>query len=176
MTHYWSLIDSPFQKFAAWVDEEGRLLRFFLSATGAARVDPQAQNNARKLAEVQRQVTQYALGKRRDFDLELAADGPDFHKTVWKALRDIPFGQTTSYGALAKTIGAPGAARAVGAANGANPIGLIVPCHRVIGADGSLTGYAGGLPLKRKLLEHEARVAGTRLDLFGCALFLPRVA
>ena len=176
MTHYWSLIDSPFQKFAAWVDEEGRLLRFFLSATCAARVDPQAQNNARKLAEVQRQVTQYALGKRRDFDIELAADGPDFHQTVWKALRDIPFGQTTSYGALAKTIGAPGAARAVGAANGANPIGLIVPCHRVIGADGSLTGYAGGLPLKRKLLEHEARVAGTRLDLFGCALFLPRGA
>jgi len=80
---------------------------------------------------------------------------------------DIPFGTTTSYGAIAKKVGSPNAARAVGAANGANPIALIVPCHRVIGADGSLTGYGGGLPLKRKLLEHEARVCGTRLDLFG---------
>ena len=92
-------------------------------------------------------------------------EGPEFDKKVWKALLDIPFGTTTSYGAVAKRIGHPTAARAVGAANGANPIALIVPCHRVIGADGSLTGYGGGLPLKRKLLEHEARVCGTRLDL-----------
>ena len=167
MKRYWSLIDSPFQKFAAWVDEEGRLLRFNLRATGAARVDPEAENNSRKLADVQRQVTQYADGKRRDFEFELAAEGPEFDKKVWKALMDIPFGTTTSYGAVARRIGSPTAARAVGKANGANPIALIVPCHRVIGADGSLTGYAGGLPLKRKLLEHEARVAGTRLDLFS---------
>ena len=164
---YWSLIDSPFQKFAAWVDEEGRLLRFNLRAAGAAKVDPEAENNSRKLADVQRQVTQYANGKRRDFDFELAAEGPDFDRRVWKALLDIPFGTTTSYGVVAKRIGYPTAARAVGKANGANPIALIVPCHRVIGADGSLTGYGGGLPLKRKLLEHEARVAGTRFDLFG---------
>ena len=91
-------------------------------------------------------------------------EGPDFNKLVWKALLDIPFGTTTSYGAIARKIGHPNAARAVGAANGANPIALIVPCHRVIGSDGSLTGYGGGLPLKRKLLEHEARVAGTRFD------------
>jgi methylated-DNA-[protein]-cysteine S-methyltransferase len=167
MKRYWAPIQSPFQTFAAWVDEEGRLLRFHLSPKGAARVDPEAKENARRLAPVQKQVNEYARGTRRDFDFELAAQGPDFHQTVWKALRDIPFGQTTSYGALARTIGAPGAARAVGAANGANPIALIVPCHRVIGADGSLTGYAGGLPLKRKLLEHEARVAGARFDLFS---------
>jgi len=167
MKRYWSLIDSPFQKFAAWVDEEGRLLRFNLRATGAARVDPEAENNSRKLADVQRQVTQYADGKRRDFEFELAAEGPEFDKKVWKALMDIPFGTTTSYGAVARRIGSPTAARAVGKANGANPIALIVPCHRVIGADGSLTGYGGGLPLKRKLLEHEARVSGTKLDLFG---------
>ena len=80
---------------------------------------------------------------------------------------DIPFGTTTSYGAVARRIGSPTAARAVGKANGANPIALIVPCHRVIGADGSLTGYGGGLPLKRKLLEQDARVSGTKLDLFG---------
>ena len=167
MKKYWSLIDSPFQKFAAWVDEEGRLLRFNLRATGAARVDPEAENNSRKLADVQRQVTQYANGKRRDFEFEMAAEGPEFDKRVWKALMDIPFGTTTSYGVVAKRIGSPTAARAVGKANGANPIALIVPCHRVIGADGSLTGYGGGLPLKRKLLEHEARVSGTKLDLFG---------
>ncbi|MEO8301293.1 MAG: methylated-DNA--[protein]-cysteine S-methyltransferase [Rhizomicrobium sp.] len=164
---YWGLIDSPFQKFAAWVDEEGRLLRFNLRAAGAAKLDPEAENNSRRLADVQRQVTQYANGKRRDFDFELAAEGPDFDKKVWKALLGIPFGTTTSYGAIAKKVGSPNAARAVGAANGANPIALIVPCHRVIGADGSLTGYGGGLPLKRKLLEHEARVAGTRFDLFS---------
>ena len=164
---YWSLIESPFQKFAAWVDEEGRLLRFNLRAAGAAKVDPEAENNSRKLAEVQRQVKQYAQGTRRDFEFELAAEGPEFDKKVWKALMDIPFGTTTSYGVVAKRIGYPTAARAVGKANGANPIALIVPCHRVIGADGSLTGYGGGLPLKRKLLEHEARVCGTKLDLFG---------
>ena len=164
---YWSLIDSPFQKFAAWVDEEGRLLRFNLRPTGAAKVDPEAENNSRKLADVQRQVNQYAQGTRRDFEFELLAEGPEFDKKVWKALLDIPFGTTTSYGVVARRIGSPSAARAVGKANGANPIALIVPCHRVIGADGSLTGYGGGLPLKRKLLEHEARVSGTRLDLFG---------
>ena len=167
MKKYWSLIESPFQKFAAWVDEEGRLLRFHLRPAGAAKVDPEAENNSRKLAEVQRQVKQYAQGTRRDFEFELAAEGPEFDKKVWKALMDIPFGTTTSYGVVAKRIGYPTAARAVGKANGANPIALIVPCHRVIGADGSLTGYGGGLPLKRKLLEHEARVCGTKLDLFG---------
>lgn len=169
---YWSPIESPFQTFAAWVDEDGRLLRFNLSVKGAAKIDPAAQKNPGKLAHVQRQISEYAAGKRRAFDLDLAMDGPDsgapsFEQKVWKALLDIPFGTTTSYGAVARTIGHPMAARAVGAANGANPIALVVPCHRVIGANGRLTGYGGGLPLKRKLLEHEARVCGVRLDLFG---------
>ena len=167
MTVYWSLIETPFQMMAAWVDEEGRVLRFALRADGAARIDPDARNNSRKLAEVQRQVTEYAEGKRRDFELELAPVGPDFEQKVWKELQGIPFGTTTSYGAIAKAIGQPGAARAVGAANNANPIALIIPCHRVNGADGQLVGYGGGLALKRKLLEHEARVCGTRYDLFG---------
>lgn len=163
---YWSVIASPFQTFAAWVDGEGRLLRFNLRAQGAAKLDPDAENNPRKLADVQKQVDEYAKGRRRSFDLVLKAEGTQFDKRVWTALLDIPFGTTTSYGEIAKRIGSPGAARAVGAANGANPIALIVPCHRVIGADGSLTGYGGGLPLKRKLLAHEARVCGRRLDLF----------
>jgi methylated-DNA-[protein]-cysteine S-methyltransferase len=167
VTRYWSLINTPFQMMAAWVDGEGRVLRFRLRADGAAHVDGESQNNSAKLAHVQRQVTEYGEGKRRDFDLELAPQGPEFEMSVWQALRDIPFGTTTSYGAVAKAIGQPGAARAVGAANNANPIALIIPCHRVIGADGQLVGYGGGLPLKRKLLEHEARVSGTRYDLFG---------
>jgi methylated-DNA-[protein]-cysteine S-methyltransferase len=96
--------------------------------------------------------------------LKVAFAGSPFQKKVWNALRKIPGGTTTSYGALAKKIGAPSAVRAVGLANGQNPVGLIVPCHRVIGSDGSLTGYGGGLPRKRWLLEHEARYAGT--DLF----------
>lgn len=165
--HYWSVISSPFQTFAAWVDDEGRVLRFNLRATGASKLVPEAENNSKKLAQVQHQVDEYSQGKRREFDLELMADGSEFDKRVWAALMEIPFGTTTSYGAVAIRIGAPNAARAVGAANGANPIALIVPCHRVIGANGSLTGYGGGLPLKRKLLEHEARVCGRRLDLFG---------
>jgi methylated-DNA-[protein]-cysteine S-methyltransferase len=164
---YWDVIESPFADFAAWVDEKGRLLRFNLRATGAAKVDPEAERDAKALADVRRQVAEYVDGKRRDFDFELAAQGPDFDRLVWKALMDIPFGTTTSYGAVARTIGHPKSARAVGAANGANPIALIVPCHRVIGSDGSLTGYGGGLPLKRKLLEHEARVAGVPFDLFS---------
>jgi methylated-DNA-[protein]-cysteine S-methyltransferase len=167
MKRYWSLIESPFQKFAAWVDEEGRLVRFHLRAANAALVDPEAENDPARLAEVQRQVSEYAQGTRRDFDLELVMEGPEFEKTVWTALREIPFGTTTSYGAVARRIGQPKAAREVGAANNANPIALIVPCHRVIGADGALVGYGGGLALKRKLLEHEARVCGTRFDLFG---------
>jgi len=167
MTIYWDTIETPFGTFAAWVDEKGALIRFNLRATGAAKVDPDAQRSAKALNEVRRQVSEYAKGKRRDFELDLDAEGPNFNKLVWKALLDIPFGRTTSYGAIAKTIGHPSAARAVGAANGANPIALIVPCHRVIGSDGSLTGFGGGLPLKRKLLEHEARVAGMRFDLFG---------
>jgi methylated-DNA-[protein]-cysteine S-methyltransferase len=167
MKRYWSIIDTPFQPMAAWVDEAGRLLRFHLRAANAANVDSDAVQDSARLAEVQRQVTEYAAGSRRDFDLELAPSGPDFEMTVWKALRDIPFGATCSYGAVAKAIGQPTAARAVGAANNANPIALIIPCHRVIGADGQLVGYGGGLPLKRKLLEHEARVTGTRYDLFG---------
>jgi methylated-DNA-[protein]-cysteine S-methyltransferase len=94
--------------------------------------------------------------------VKVAFNGSPFQNRVWKALRRIPGGTTTSYGALAKKIGAPSAVRAVGLANGQNPVGLIVPCHRVIGSDGSLTGYGGGLERKRWLLEHEARHAGAQ--------------
>jgi len=164
---FWARIETPFQPMAAWVDEAGRLLRLHLRAAGAENVDSEAEQDSARLDMVQRQVTEYCEGRRRDFDLELAPEGPEFEMSVWQALRAIPFGATTSYGAVARVIGQPGAARAVGAANNANPIALVIPCHRVIGADGQLVGYGGGLALKRKLLEHEARVCGTRYDLFG---------
>jgi len=164
---YWAPIQSRFGHFAAWVDGHGRLLRFHLRAKNADKVDPAAERNEKKLARVQRQISEYDCGKCRDFDFELAMEGPEFHRQVWQALTEIPYGETTSYGALAKKLGQPNAARAVGLANGANPIALIVPCHRVIGSDGSLIGYGGGLPLKRALLEHEARVAGRPFDLFA---------
>ena len=167
MKRYWDRIETPFGLFAAWVDEAGRLLRFRFRSEDAERVDREAERNPDALENVRRQVAEYSAGTRQTFEFELFPEGPEFDKQVWRALSDIPFGHTTSYGAIAKAIGQSGAARAVGAANGANPIALIVPCHRVIGSDGSLTGFGGGLPLKRKLLEHEARVCGTRYDLFG---------
>ena len=102
-----------------------------------------------------RQLKEYFAGKRTDFDLPLAPNGTEFQRTVWQRLQEIPYGETISYGELAKRVGNPKASRAVGAANGANPISIVVPCHRVIGSSGKLVGYGGGLPLKRRLLEME---------------------
>lgn len=106
------------------------------------------------------ELEQYFAGERRKFTLLLAPLGTEFERAVWRALLEIPHGMTLSYQQLAIRVGRPGAARAVGRANAHNPIAVIVPCHRVIGADGSLTGYAGGVEIKRWLLEHEASVAG----------------
>ena len=133
----------------------------------AVKHDPSAEHSDKAVAHAAKQVWEYAAGKRRDFELELAPKGTPFQHEVWDALVKIPYGTTTSYGALAAKLGRVGAARAVGLANGSNPIGLIVPCHRVIGSDGSLTGYGGGLPLKRALLAHEAEVARGEADLFA---------
>ncbi len=107
------------------------------------------------LKKVRTQLSAYFAGELREFALPLAAQGTDFQQKVWRALCDIPYGKTISYGELARRIGQPSAVRAVGLANGKNPISIIVPCHRVIGADGSLTGYGGGLERKRWLLAHE---------------------
>ena len=101
------------------------------------------------------EVDEYFAGKRTAFDIPLAPEGTPFQQEVWKALRAIPFGETRSYMDVARTIGKPRAVRAVGAANGRNPLGIVVPCHRVIGADGSLTGYAGGMERKKFLLDLE---------------------
>jgi methylated-DNA-[protein]-cysteine S-methyltransferase len=120
----------------------------------------------RAFPEVVDQLGAYFAGKRTDFDLELGLAGSEFQRRVWRALLTIPYGETRSYGQVAEQIGASGAARAVGLANGRNPIAIIVPCHRVIGASGSLTGYGGGLDRKRSLLELERRRQSATLSLF----------
>ena len=106
------------------------------------------------------QIEEYFRGKRFEFEVTLDLEGTEFQRLVWRALAAIPFGETRSYGAVAETVGRPSAARAVGAATGRNPAPIIVPCHRVVGASGALTGFAGGLDTKRALLAHEAEVAG----------------
>jgi methylated-DNA-[protein]-cysteine S-methyltransferase len=108
------------------------------------------------LIAAERQLEDYFAGERRVFDLPLDFRGTVFQKRVWAALLDIPFGETRSYMQIARAIGAPAACRAVGAANGRNPLSIVAPCHRVVGANGALTGFAGGLAAKRYLLEHEA--------------------
>ncbi|HTR51533.1 MAG TPA: methylated-DNA--[protein]-cysteine S-methyltransferase [Kofleriaceae bacterium] len=121
--------------------------------------------SSRVLARAATQLDEYFAGTRRTFDLPLAPHGTGFQQRVWRALCAIPFGATSSYGELARAIGRPAASRAVGAANGRNPIAIIVPCHRVIGANGTLTGYGGGLATKAWLLDHERRHAGPQLEL-----------
>lgn len=117
------------------------------------------------LSAVRSQLDEYFRGERRDFDLPLAPRGTEFQRRVWNALREIPFGRTVSYIDIARRLGDPAAVRAVGAANGRNPIPIVVPCHRVIGADGSLVGFGGGMERKRWLLAHE-RPAAEQPSLF----------
>jgi len=111
--------------------------------------------------ETREQLRAYFAGEITEFDLPLHFEGTVFQKSVWRALREIPFGRTWSYGRLAERIGRPAASRAVGAANGANPLPIVVPCHRVVGADGSLTGFGGGIETKEFLLRHERRFDDT---------------
>jgi len=118
-------------------------------------IDPGWREDPAPFAAAVAQLGEYFAGERRAFDLPLAAEGTSFQQRVWAGLAAIPYGETTSYAALAEAIGHPGSARAVGAANGANPLAIVVPCHRVIGAGGTLTGYAGGLAAKRTLLALE---------------------
>jgi methylated-DNA-[protein]-cysteine S-methyltransferase len=130
-------------------------LHFDGDASGAPRAD--WVRDDRRLRPAVTQLKEYFAGERTRFDLRLAPRGTAFQKAVWAALLRIPFGETSSYGDIARAIGKPAASRAIGGANHRNPIAIVIPCHRVIGADGSLTGYGGGLDHKRLLLELEAR-------------------
>ena len=118
--------------------------------------DSEWRRGGELVKETTRQLKAYFAGKLRDFDLPLDPDGTEFQQCVWDGLCRIPYGETVSYGELARTIGRPKASRAVGAANGQNPIAIVIPCHRVIGSNGKLTGFGGGLPAKEKLLDLES--------------------
>jgi methylated-DNA-[protein]-cysteine S-methyltransferase len=167
--HYYDDMPTPLGRLRLVVDDEGALTcvdlptsrHFHAAAVGGV-------HDVARLAHVRAQFEAYFAGKLLAFDLPLNARGTPFQQQVWRALRMIDYGETESYAGLAACIGRPTAVRAVGAANGANPLAIIVPCHRVIGADGNLTGYAGGLDAKRWLLAHERRHAPRRaLQLRG---------
>jgi methylated-DNA-[protein]-cysteine S-methyltransferase len=151
---YYCTYQSPWGEIALTANEKGLSTLAFQTGKSPVKITGLTENNS-KFTEVIQQLTEYFAGDRKHFDLPLALEGTNFQKKVWQALIDIPCGETKSYGWIAKSINNEKAVRAVGAANGANPIALIVPCHRVIGSNGKLTGYAGGLALKAKLLMHE---------------------
>jgi methylated-DNA-[protein]-cysteine S-methyltransferase len=143
-----------------WTEHEERMRRFLRLHYGDDGFNLEPKRNPGGLTEA---IRSYFAGELRSIDqLPVETTGTDFQREVWRALREIPCGETTSYGKLAERIGRPAAVRAVGLANGSNPVGVVVPCHRVIGADGSLTGYGGGLERKRWLLKHEGAWAGGR--------------
>lgn len=158
----YTYIESPLGTLLVTRDEGPGAITGLYLPTGkhAQTVAPGWTRDDDAFADVRAQLAEYFAGTRRDFELPLNASGSPFQKRVWAQLRRIPYGTTTSYGELAAELDPPGFSRAVGSANGRNPISIIVPCHRVVGADGSLTGYGGGLPAKRWLLEHEAAHTG----------------
>jgi methylated-DNA-[protein]-cysteine S-methyltransferase len=162
-----TVIESPIGPLTL-IAQDGRLAGVLMEL---ARYHPDAQvrgeavgpGDETVLDAAAAQLDQYFAGELTEFELPLTLDGTGFQRTVWNALRDIPYGKTISYGELARRIGQPSAFRAVGLANGRNPVSIVVPCHRVIGADGSLTGYGGGMDRKRFLLGLEERVSGRTL-------------
>ncbi len=158
MNYSYDTFETPFGDFSVAVDADGQVVASAFGDRAALRErlgvgdltrDPKA------LATVRRETAEYFQGKRETFTLPLNPRGSAFQKSVWQELREIPFGETRSYGELATALRRGPAARAVGRANATNPICLYIPCHRVIGADGSLTGYAFGEKIKQRLLEHE---------------------
>ena len=155
----YSYMDSPVGRLLLAGDESGLHLISFPEGSKARQPEPAWRRNDAPFKEVVRQLKAYFAGELTEFDLTLAPQGTPFQHDVWRALRAIPYGETRSYGALAKSIKRPKASRAVGAANGANPLSIVVPCHRVIGSTGKLTGFGGGLPTKAALLELERHVA-----------------
>lgn len=163
MNLYTRVLDTPVGAMLAMVREDGALfaLPFLHEAADGEAVAAELAGdrtvifNAERCEPVARQLAEYFAGERRSFELPLEPEGTEFQRAVWDALTAIPYGSTVGYGELARALGRPAASRAVGRANGSNPIPVIVPCHRVIGAQGDLTGYGGGLERKRFLLRHE---------------------
>ncbi|HSK81639.1 MAG TPA: methylated-DNA--[protein]-cysteine S-methyltransferase [Thermoanaerobaculia bacterium] len=162
-TWYTTTVESPCGPLFCVVGEDGAVVRIeFENGREAQKLTRKLADegiriveDSERTAEVRRQLEEYFAGERQTFDLALSPKGTAFERSVWSELSRIPYGATRSYAEIARAIGRPGAARAVGRANGANPIPIVVPCHRVIGADGSLTGFGGGLEVKSRLLEIE---------------------
>ncbi len=147
-------LDTPVGRLLlAREERELRLINFQRSRL--PRPDPRWHERPDAFDDVVSQLTEYFAGQRQRFELPLAPEGTPFQQRVWRELQDIPYGVTISYGQLAARIGQPTASRAVGLANGSNPLAIVIPCHRVIGANGTLTGYGGGLPIKERLLALE---------------------
>ena len=154
-----TVIDSPYGPLTL-VAEDGVLCGLYMA--GQRHRPPEetfGERDESPFAEAEAQLKAYFAGDLKEFTLELRTNGTEFQRRVWDQLRLIPYGETRSYGELAHALGNPGASRAVGLANGRNPIGIIVPCHRVVGASGSLTGYASGLDRKQRLLSFESGTA-----------------
>ncbi len=151
----YTLYQSPFGEIALTSNDQGLTALAFQQGASPIIIDSSCQHAPQHFTAAIEQLSEYFAGKRKQFDLALAPSGTIFQQKVWRALCEIPMGSTVSYGWLAKKINNEKAVRAVGTANGANPIALIIPCHRVIGTNKKLTGYAGGLALKAKLLMHE---------------------
>lgn len=168
MNALYDTFPTPLGDFSAAVNGQGAVIATAFG--GLARLRGRMKpctltKDTRALASVRTQVGEYFEGRRREFSLGLAPEGTAFQLSVWKALQRIPYGDTVSYGQLAAGLGKPGASRAVGAANGANPVCLIIPCHRVIAANGSLSGFAFGPEIKKVLLELEGGRGRGELDL-----------
>jgi methylated-DNA-[protein]-cysteine S-methyltransferase len=157
----WHSVESPIGELLLLGD--GRAVTHLRMGAGEREAPAGARHDPAAFAEAEAQLRAYFAGELTEFELPLAPTGTDFQLRVWAALRAIPYGQTASYGEIAEAVGKPEAFRAVGATNGRNPIAVIVPCHRVIGADGTLVGFGGGLPRKRRLLELEAEHGAPRL-------------
>ncbi|MEV7684548.1 methylated-DNA--[protein]-cysteine S-methyltransferase [Streptomyces bungoensis] len=157
-----TVTDSPYGPLTLVADEDGALGGLYMAAQRHRPADETfgPRDDALPVfAEAAEQLSAYFAGESKEFTVRLALRGTPFQRRVWEQLTKIPYGETRTYGRLAEALGSPGASRAVGLANGRNPIGIIVPCHRVIGSDGSLTGYGGGLDRKQRLLDFERGAA-----------------
>jgi len=163
-TLHFDEIDSPVGRLRLIASDTALVGIWFENGRDGKRPWPAIpRRDSEILARVRTQLAEYFAGERREFDLPLDPRGTEFQRSVWQRLTRIAYGETTTYGALARELGDPGASRAVGLANGSNPIPIVIPCHRVIGADGSLTGFGGGLPIKQALLELESGSRQPRL-------------